>query len=447
MKSSLLSGTKLAALVLVIVSGLFMSSARAQGPFKDFDVVASSLDANRFPLNPLWGQQARDNTLPSPKSSCPVDDQDTSKWTSSPQYPNCTSIPVTFNSGWICGHHANFLPVAYEGSVAWASGPNWFDHDYSFDVTRPQDSALYSTVASDVHSEFDATETVDNWDGTNTWWDTFHHQAVDQSDSKASAMINGRTAIIIGLLGMDTQHAAKTELHPIYAMFVQLGNSIRITPRRQTSWAFFARNWGNEGYCGDSQENMYTQTLKVQIDNAGPIQSSNIWGGARNTNDLSGLSMSAQPKTGAIVLTLNLLPPDKQSWIEGDITFQAPQQVFLPGVLTTGGGSVHPRPENEAMGLASSRALGEQLDRLPETTKRELLAQQQAVVPAKKGKRLQLINVASPTQLGNISLSSARAFVRTPAVIRRIADPVARLQRQKQLEVLRAFLAKNKIKP
>lgn len=447
MKSWLAIGKTFVPLTLFIASGLLMSRALAQPTYKDFDVVATTLDANSFPLNPQWGQQVRNNTLPSPKISCPVDDQNTANWTSSTQYPNCTSFPVSFNSGWLCGHHVNFLPVAYEGSVAWASGPNWFDHDYSFDVTRP-DLALYSTVESEVHVEFDATETVDNWDGTQTWWDTFHHQAVDKGDSQAAAMINGRTVIVIGLLGMDTQHAAKTELHPIYAMFVLLGNNIRnIIARRQTSWAFFARNWGNEGYCGDNQENMYDQTLKVQIDNAGPILSSNIWGGARNTNDTSALSISAQPKTGAIILTLNLLPPDKQSWIMGDITFQQPQAVFLPSVGTAGGAGFHPRPESEGMNLPGYQALRAKLDKLPASSRKELVAQQRGMVATKLGKRLQLVFVQKPTLVGNTTLKSTRVVASTTAVIREAVDPAGRLKKQKQLELLRKFVVKKPIKP
>src|SRR5262249_18634849 len=51
---------KFGRLIPVILAGLLISDLVAQVEvFKDFDVVATSLDANRFPLNPKWGQQVR----------------------------------------------------------------------------------------------------------------------------------------------------------------------------------------------------------------------------------------------------------------------------------------------------------------------------------------------------------------------------------------------------
>jgi hypothetical protein len=426
---------KFGRLIPVILAGLLISDSLAQVEFKDFDVVATSLDANRFPLNPKWGQQVRDNTLPSPKNSCPVDDQDTQHWTSSPQFPKCTSFPVTFNGGWICGHHVNFLPITYKGTVRWNGGPGWFDHDYTFNVTSPGDE-LYSTAGSQIHVEFDATETVDNWDKTGTWWEKFHHQGVEKGDEEAGIMIDNHSVIVLGLLGMDTQHDAKTEMHPLYAMFVLVGQDFR---SRQATWAFFVRNWGNEGYCGDDQENMYTQPIRVQLPHAegrlpvpttSSIVSRNVWIGARNTDNLSGINFTAQPNGAGMLLSFSLLTPDNQSWCFGDLTVQDTQTVITN--------------ESEEKLPAELEALRAQIDKLPKSSRNELLAQLQSVVPKKGGKRFQPTIIAESTQLGDTHLKPPGIVVPNSDLVRPKKDSVGELNRQKALEVLRKFLAKRR---
>jgi hypothetical protein len=339
--------------------------------FKDFDVVKTSLDANGFPLNPKWGQQVRDNTIPSPTDSCPVDDSDTLHWTSSPQWPNCTSFPVTFNWSPWCSRHVNFMPVTYEGRVTWGGTgeANWFpfgDSDYTLNVER-DDDALYSTAGSQVHIEFDSRETVDQWDGTDTWWQKFHHDGVDKGDDEAHRMIDTHFAIVIGLLGLDTYQGpghgtathGKTELHPVYAMFVRTDQRFKFTH----SWAFFVRNWGNEGYCGASDMKLNRKVIKVQIPHAAKLVAVNGRMGARNAdiNEVeSSMNFSAQPNGDGIELTFTLLGSDKQSWIMGDLTFERPLPVLEP-----------PRRRSPQF-----EAIQAQIDKLPKSARKKLFAQQ-----------------------------------------------------------------------
>lgn len=402
---------------------------------KDFDVVTTFLDVNQFPLNPKWGQQVRDNTLPSPKASCPVDNTNTQDWIAS---PNCTSYPVTFNgaSGFPCGHHINFLAITYEGTAAWNGGPTHLypfgDQDYTFNVTR-DDAALYSTAGPHVHTEFDATETVNNWDGTGTWWERFHHDGVEKGDAQAGQMIDGHHVIVVGLLGMDSYHGGKTELHPAYGMFVLVSQDPR---RGQSSWAFFVRNWGNEGYCGGDQENMVAQPIRIQIPHV-PLMfniagrptktatvSSNIWEGARNTDDLSGMTIGAQRNEGGMLLTFGLLTPDKQSWFMGDVTFQ--ETVVEPTVTN----------EPEEGFPPAFEAARAQIDKLPKSVQKDLLAQQQSVGPIKRGKPVSPATLAEPTQLGNSSLSPIGKVVGASDLVRPSKDSVGELNRSKRLEIL-----------
>src|SRR5437762_6303665 len=94
-------------LPLLALVGFFFSTG-CKGPVKDFDVVVNSVnpyDANGLPLNPKWGAQAARNTTPNPKVSCPWDsDSDNpDDWTKSTKYPNCTSFPISFTGGFLCG--------------------------------------------------------------------------------------------------------------------------------------------------------------------------------------------------------------------------------------------------------------------------------------------------------------------------------------------------------
>src|SRR5206468_7011529 len=102
---------------------------------------------------------------------------------------------------------------------------------------------------------------------TNTWWDDFHHHYVDEGDQAAACQINGKFAIVIGMLGLDNQHTVHSELNPVYAMFVHVQDD-----PANDRWAFFVKNWGNEGYCGDNQEPLDTivrNTLKIRIPHPG----------------------------------------------------------------------------------------------------------------------------------------------------------------------------------
>ena len=107
--------------------------------FKDFDVASNNFDPNVFPLNPKWGKQVEQGATPDPHVSCPIysDNEDAHEWTSSPQYPNCTSYVVTFNGAVPCGAHVNFMPVTYEGKVFFVEHrPPVLDDEYTFNVAR-----------------------------------------------------------------------------------------------------------------------------------------------------------------------------------------------------------------------------------------------------------------------------------------------------------------------
>lgn len=291
------------------------------------DVVAPNglTDDNGFARNPVWRQ-----AFPDICTFCPCGQNDTPQtWNSA---ANCTNqylhqnrrdaCTITWFGGTGIPYHMNWFPVEYEGTLEWGGHSNsvWDDDDYYFTVRRV-DQALETASRNGVHIEFNSEETVDNWDDTNTWWDDFHHNGVDNDDSAAHLMIDGKFAIIIGMLGVDLTHANTPELHPVYGMFVQ----VPLPQPTQEKWAFFVRNWGDEGFCGPNQEPIPQNTIQVRLpQRPGATKftlSQNIytyWYDGDNGCSSQGFSYQEVPD--GVLLTFSLQQSADQCGFMGDLT-------------------------------------------------------------------------------------------------------------------------------
>jgi hypothetical protein len=458
--SSVKTRTLRTILSLLSLIGVILSVGGCEvRPFKDFDVASFTFDPNAFPLNPKWGKQFQSNQLPTPNQSCPIysDDEDPAEWTSSPQYPNCTSYTVSFNGAVTCGAHVNFMPVCYEGRVVWGHHNQPFlDDEYYLNVFRDDDNALYSTISKACHIEFSSDETVDDWDDTGTWWSNFHndidHWYGGSDDDKAHAIIDGHFVIVIGQLGLDANHDGKTELHPVYAMFLRL--PISDDPKQsQSKWAFFVRNWGTEGFCGANDVPLDTreQTVKVLIPDAVSLVSSNLWEGAQNEDNLSAMGASMQPTSSGVLVTFKLLVPDKQSWFVGDFTFQDGRRRHLSSVVATersspAGPSAGRNQNSDNEGDKSPLAdLQAQINRLPEGSKRELYAQLRNVVPRSKAVHVQPTVIFEPAKLDETYHKQPVKVVVKPALVRPKEDSGGKLNRQKRIELAKKYLAEKGI--
>lgn len=280
--------------------------------FRDFDVVAMDVDENGFPLNPKWGKQVKSNQ--------------------SPDFKNLTDdYPIWKNAGFWCGTHYNFMPITYQGQVAWEGHSNsvYDDDDYYGMITRA-DNAIYTTARNYIHWEFNSEETVDNWDQTSTWWNLFHHNAVDVGDNSAKAHMDNDSAIIIGLLNIDAQHDNPCELHPVYAMFLQqqVVNFDNIFPVEATKnnlvYHFFVRNWGDQGFCSSGQEYLFYDYIKIKIPGAGRMTAGDVYKPGDSKFNQMGWGIEYLPD-GAL-LTFHLNSPADKSWFVGDLAFER-----LPG--------------------------------------------------------------------------------------------------------------------
>jgi hypothetical protein len=408
-------------------------------------------DDNLFSINPTWSYMLTNGTPPDPTKVCPVDSDDVEKWTD----PNgtCTSQGIYLNQAtgwnqfdcWLHGRaiqaHINWFPVVYQGSLYWDSHSRpGGDDDYNFSVCR-SDNALYTANKDSIHTEFDSDETVDQWDNTNTWWESFHH-AVDDDDNTAHGMLNGNFAIVIALLGLDGGHADfKSELHPVYGMFIHIKDD-----QTDDQWAFFIRNWGNEGSCSNNQEYINYPTLFVELPHQSAedvnLTSSNIWG--INFEDQDTPNVSYQKSPGGVLFAFRLgNPRDKKSYV-GDLHLKwsgAQVQRQYDYRLVT----IPPRPSaTETEGVP--KALLDQLDRLPADSKRQLFHQ----LSATEGWRTSKVavrpngNIAGfdPSKLTKdiAEMKRKKKMPNYRSLILSEIDPTIYIQKKRKLDLITRFV-------
>lgn len=214
--------------------------ADAQRPM---DLTWTTRDANSFPKDPKWGLQVtQPGSVPDARWCFSL-----SGWFWNPL---CTVQNPSVDTGWgpvdwICRigsttpipGHVNWYASNYTGQIYWA-GQSTADRDYNINIVPPNKSGLTTTSGTTIHSEADARETTDNF--TVPWWVNFRNA----SDSTKRTMINGKQAIIGGLMGIDCEHDCQAELHPVWFIAIH----IKDDPLDDV-WAIYMRNWGNEGFC------------------------------------------------------------------------------------------------------------------------------------------------------------------------------------------------------
>src|SRR6266849_9857038 len=224
------------------------------------DLVSVAVDDNGLLKSPKWAfQVTHPGELPDPRQLCPGDLHHPG--------PECTSQQTSIDSARICPNegHVNWFPCTYEGPIFWiavsdVSHDNFgADDDYQWNLQPPDQAGLTANNDRFIELEFDSTETINHF--ATPWWDSFHDTA-DESDEKAKEVVDGKFAIVTGLIGLDCAHSCSTESHPVYAMAIHVEDD-----PADDVWAMFVRNWGNEGFCSDKDhqfaftDNTYTFRL------------------------------------------------------------------------------------------------------------------------------------------------------------------------------------------
>jgi hypothetical protein len=357
-----------------------------------YDMFAQNYDLNGLPRNPRWAPQFDPNPiLPSVSGSgravcdtpwqTPCTSQspiiiDLPSWFDVLHPINEISCEVGGLKGPGNGHHINWGVVTYEGGAIWGKRA-FFDDDYNFNLVRDDHALQTAQNPTSMHIEFDSDETVDHFN--TPWWKTFH-QVVDDSIRAAAELnntcpantnsplwtpeiktalqaaidrpkqlvtVNGKPAetIAIGFAGLDCAHECGSEIHPVLAMAIH----VKDDPNDDT-WAIFARNSGDEGFCShDSILAPELMTVSIKLpwrpDASGPPQiASQTWeksavGGGQSIA-LSTFTVSPAPGLpGGFVVQVGLGDVNNSPIVDGEIHLRWPQQ---PVVVGLHGGSVVP---------------------------------------------------------------------------------------------------------
>lgn len=310
------------------------------------DIVADRHDENGFPINPDWVWRRVTGTSPNASDVCswskkiggfPVDDASlcASQLTQRDSAGVCVQGGT---AGGIAGHmNWTGVPVTYTGWIWWDGHDYYWDDDYTLNVAALDESghvsgSLFVSGQYNPQIEFNSDETIDLFDGI-PWWRALH-SAVDNEDqilhtanatpagaARPDDLFPGGTeAIIIGQLGLDCAHSCGTELHPAWGVFIHVKDDLD-----DDTWAFFIRNWGNEGFCSERDHQpgavrQFTVRLPKVGANSVTIRVPQTIVGT--THPVPPYTIALAPGGGAALATFILPPAQSRGLIYGEIHLQ-----------------------------------------------------------------------------------------------------------------------------
>ena len=257
---------------------------------KPFDLTwkVDSIDPNGLPLNPLWAGQidpngaghgdpavqkpdfvtscggafswnwlhhALDEDVGLLAARCTSQEPTTDFDHSASVEPCCYCHPQPLSG------HLDWAFATYTGAIYWSefSGHWPSDNDLNFNLAPTGAAGLTDQNGESLGLEFDDAETVDNF--TQPWWVNVRNLSEAGSDSAMSALMDGRFAVVTGLVNIDGVHGGSTEVHPVMAMAVCIDGCTVMTPDdprtpivygADQTWVFFVQNYGRGGNCSSS---------------------------------------------------------------------------------------------------------------------------------------------------------------------------------------------------
>ncbi|HXT63889.1 MAG TPA: hypothetical protein VN696_12705 [Pyrinomonadaceae bacterium] len=263
-------------------------------PTAPYDLEWNGFDANLLPLNPYWHFQK--NQSPKQVQDIGADCKYFHNEKDVPKIDQikCTRWSVDIDEGWLgsanckvdvprvgslirklfthglVAGHINWGVVTYTGKIYfWDYEKFPLDRDHDFYLLPDDPNAGLTTnnvyKGEPNHAlglEFYTRETTHRFRPAKTWWSEFAEKVKkgnpfignpfsDRQGSypEATKFVNGRPAIVIGLLGIDNEHKSHTELHPVFALAIRVDDNGTQSPEQH--WAIFASNWGTEGDCSN----------------------------------------------------------------------------------------------------------------------------------------------------------------------------------------------------
>jgi len=191
------------------------------------------------------------------------------------------------------GGHKDWSVAQYTGAIGWLN----YAEDWDFNLMLlPQNGAgvtdqnhLAKGVKVDsaaagrtpyIELEFDSNEIVGRFQ--TSWWSKLRDAAKASKDPAdgSTPILNENEekhdilpcGAVYGILGLDAEHGGASEVHPVHALAIQVDDR----PNTNT-WAIFARNWGNGGYCSHYDHQLKTDggslwVLLPRVTNAAPLE-------------------------------------------------------------------------------------------------------------------------------------------------------------------------------
>lgn len=255
--------------------------------------------------------------------------------------------------------HLNWEEAAYTGTITWRPGSpspknyrevlewsgNWpQDNDYNLSL-KPPDAPRLPYLAGvtppqegSIGLEFLSNETIDQFSGALPWWKALHAatdltlapipQAAAYGNQWLIDHLLEHRIVALGTMGLDLVHGSPaSEIHPVHGLAIE-ENGPPADPASDT-WAFFIRNWGNEGFCSTDQVNLDEHTVVLRLPPPpglggglpGQLPEVTWQSGAAGGASTARVGVSAD---GTTVLIANLPEPNQHGWVAGEITLHWP---------------------------------------------------------------------------------------------------------------------------
>lgn len=321
----------------------------------EFNVLWDTTDENGFPSDPYWEAQTSRYQQVLPPVSDPQHEACVQtpylKTPGGPGQEACTiqdtvidtpedfpNVLCFFYPGSTVHGHVNWMAVTASGYLSWLNLADDWDYNFRL-VPRVQDTApqqdrgltTNNNRVTDGSSprymeiEFASSEVADQF--RTPWWQGLADLVDPLSLPALSRYIHPADpnqdpfGVAVGLFGLDCEHDCRSELHPVYALAIQVDEN----PNSNT-WAVFVRNWGDEGFCSslNHEINLVNQKMSLLLP----------WPGAKGLKaDVEQLSPQAPPPTvgllqsqsgkgeGALV-TFDLPKPQEGGLIEALLRFR-----------------------------------------------------------------------------------------------------------------------------
>ena len=335
--------------------------------------------------------------------------------------------------------HANLQPATVAGRVSWAGHSDWIqkgDDDYSFRLYPANGGMLTSAQPNAIEVEFDSEETVDHFGSA--WWRSFQ-DAVEKNDgapvenSAASRMVDDHEAIVTGLAGISADHEGASQLHPVYAMALHLSSSAD-----DDRWAFFARNWGNQGFCSSNQHYWDVSPLSLFI--PGPEGATGFTLLEQDVKANQDLQIGASFMNGGVLLNLNLGAPESRAMADGSVRIRWTMPPAPRGAAVAMGSGLRASPvfgPSIRTRLTPPQSVGDRAEELTLTAGldadrvAQIRKQLARPAPARNGRSLQIARVSGTPASGGGARATVREVVDTAKLERenRRANAVCAAQR------------------